>query len=497
MSVRQGLPPRRVSTPLSPAAAAADLANPYRLQAGRAANDASHTASPRHTTQSAAAAAAAGAAPPPPPPQRAVPPQPSHHHHSLRASRTHSPTAVAAATPQRRVPSPSPPPPPPAARRQQQYPQTTRDGTKGETKYPPAVQAALERLAQRLSSTEPQPHQPPPPQHRRRFDSVYDLKTWVAHEFDPNRTGTLGVGEFMCVWLWGHAIARKRYHVVGSSSGGGRGGSAVSPARRRDAGGVAAAAATGGSTFYPPSALPFPPAKVAAVAAFLVGRVLKREADLELLDHRTDAEKRRERLWYGGAAAWRWEEPAVGDAGPSGGVATGGDASSNVLLFTHATLLALRRVFEPFQDVQGGVRFGNISAFLHEVNRDATLRGSLHFTHEDVEAVLDTIVRHVELSLPPAPKWVEPSISFMILLSLVLRFSAAAADRAELSALFNEGLSVFNALAGGGTEEVAQLPIRVLLLAVASASPHSFTDTRAEGVDVSAAVLAPTPLKAW
>ena len=368
-----------------------------------------------------------------------------------------------------------------------------------------------------------------------RHQSVYLLGQWITSTLDPSRTGMLTIGEFMCLWMQGKHVERKRigYATAAPSALGsllpyvhetsatlrphaeyadmpvsGTGlyflqildsiGEAGKPGPAPPQTHNTTLASTMSSTASTTSSAPSRKGKnfstvekLAAVSSLICARIVQRERDLEAVDVRTAEEQKREHLWYGDHASWREQDGDLlgRELPPELDFAEGGGFA-----FTHNLLVRLRYIFEGFQDADGGIRYGKISAFFLSINHDKVLGRALHFTSQDMNDALDSIVSHVEGIIPVGP-WVEPSISFNILLGLVVKLSAAPAQRAEAIAFFNEGMLVFDSLASHEPSE-GFVSVRSVLASLASAAPELFSDT-VNCNDILAAVHCTTPLRAW
>eukprot|EP01059_Diplonema_ambulator_P020135 TRINITY_DN33832_c0_g1_i1.p1 TRINITY_DN33832_c0_g1~~TRINITY_DN33832_c0_g1_i1.p1 ORF type:complete len:304 (+),score=57.05 TRINITY_DN33832_c0_g1_i1:61-972(+) len=233
------------------------------------------------------------------------------------------------------------------------------------------------------------------------YNTLNSLRGWINSELDPNRTGYLGVGEFMCLW------------VMGSDEEGAHPGGVLAEDVK---------------------------AKVAAVAAAVAARVLTKESFVEVISGGKEVGRD---VWYGRNAGWRGRNPALDGDGCR-------RTTSNRL--NHVNLVVMRRIFEEYEEIHapGTIRFGAISGFLTAVSHHPQLSRAFYLPPSTINAILDDLVKHTAASLPAGP-WTEPTFPFITLLSLVFKHTSQGSKPAAL-AFFNTGLTVFHTLSNPHTD---------------------------------------------
>ncbi|KAJ9447066.1 hypothetical protein DIPPA_12188 [Diplonema papillatum] len=383
-------------------------------------------------------------------------------------------------------------------------------------------QAPLSDLAERLSL-----------RHR----SLQAVRSWLTAELDPNRTGQLGVTEFVCLWMTG--IQFPAGDAAALAEGGGAAGAEGADPSAAAYGGLCPGCAGRRGGAAPGEAQAS--RKAAAVAAYMVARLVKREWDLELLDPGRSGAPPAEKLWYGPAAQRRRRSPER-NADRQPPASRGAQAHrrglreppvgaerEGLLELTPAFFVAARTLAQDCEDVDGSLRFGSVSGFAtalpnflrgfpflvpgNATPRPADLRlagngggggggvasesqvrhlhrwaGALCLPPAGVHSVLDDLVAHAEATLPPGA-WSEPAFPFLVVLSLVLKHAARPPEKEGFLRTFNDGVALFRALLQQNRQQLQQrqaeaasaaegdrLSIRVLLRALALSAPNTFPD---------------------
>ena len=288
--------------------------------------------------------------------------------------------------------------------------------------------AAIEDLGERLG---------------REYNTLSELKKHIISVMDPNRTGMIGVGEWMCIWMKGRAIERKRNTEGMRELMGGK---------RKDHKQTAMAV---------------------AVASYIASRTVKKEYELELVDDRSFTEKQLSNLWYGDAAVWRTQQRHQHSDLPTT------TSLGYELLFTHKMLVDVRSVFQDYEDGDSidTIRFGAVAAFLNEIRHNPSLGPVLSLTSTEIHLMLDDLVSMTRRSLEPEPSsssWVEPSFPFVTIFSLLIKHVTAVDQQEAVVSFIKKGLLLFNELS---VQTPNAAPIRTLITLLASRSPQSFRDS--------------------
>eukprot|EP01060_Flectonema_neradi_P006150 TRINITY_DN14112_c0_g1_i1.p1 TRINITY_DN14112_c0_g1~~TRINITY_DN14112_c0_g1_i1.p1 ORF type:complete len:315 (+),score=56.98 TRINITY_DN14112_c0_g1_i1:179-1123(+) len=292
----------------------------------------------------------------------------------------------------------------------------------------------------------------------REFGTLKELKNFIISEMDPNRTGMIGVGEWMCVWMRGRAIERKRGNDAMRELMGGR------PRNHKQC------------------------VMAAAVASYVAAMVVKKEYEMELVDDRTFAEKQHCNLWYGDAATWRTKNHHR----PSVNHQLNNTSGGNGLLFTHKMLVEMRSIFQDFEDGDSvdTIRFGSVSAYLTEIRHNPILGPLLSLSAVELNQMLDDLVVMARRSLDPTAadgtSWVEPSFPFITIFSLIIKHVTTVDHRDAVVSFMKKGLILFKELS---VHTPNAAPIRTLISMLATTSPQSFRDSGSSSFSV--------PRQAW
>eukprot|EP01062_Namystynia_karyoxenos_P016391 TRINITY_DN15982_c0_g1_i1.p2 TRINITY_DN15982_c0_g1~~TRINITY_DN15982_c0_g1_i1.p2 ORF type:complete len:491 (+),score=172.79 TRINITY_DN15982_c0_g1_i1:91-1563(+) len=257
--------------------------------------------------------------------------------------------------------------------------------------YPPAPRPVVRPMVRKTLCVEKQVPRPDGFATRdfarrlnKSFHRLEDLRNYICSQFDPNRSGFIGLGDFVCLWFKNHRLRHRRSYaqqlqVMGKEQ--------------------------------PKRVLPVHTAAVAAVAAALASRTLQREQ--ANMDSRRAAPP--PRPWWGdlddggtGGACWR------GDSGRRA-VARGGgqqtassdftprrDGDGDWVFVTPGLVLKLRGVFKGYDENDGSnpadasmhIRFGLVTHFLQRLRADPDLGPFFAMTHLEIGRFLNDLVRH-------------------------------------------------------------------------------------------------------
>eukprot|EP00756_Hemistasia_phaeocysticola_P056958 Hpha_TRINITY_DN3359_c0_g1::TRINITY_DN3359_c0_g1_i1::g.172434::m.172434 len=238
------------------------------------------------------------------------------------------------------------------------------------------------------------------------FSTLSELRHYIESLFDPCCSGFIGLGDFLCLWFKKKPWTSRRSY----------------------------ADQLGLMGVSPPAVIPQQSVVlIAAVAAALGTHTLQRDmqrtdADTRFSDlnfGRYRDELRKSGVWYGG---WGWRKPIpippvkppekerdeeAGKGNPQlllmlkDGAARRHAQDRGKVHFSPYVLYRLREFFDKYDENDGStpgdatahIRFGMVSSFLFEIGNDPELGPFFALKQEEVQALLNDLVRHANDSM--------------------------------------------------------------------------------------------------
>eukprot|EP01062_Namystynia_karyoxenos_P034978 TRINITY_DN25625_c0_g1_i1.p1 TRINITY_DN25625_c0_g1~~TRINITY_DN25625_c0_g1_i1.p1 ORF type:complete len:536 (+),score=155.64 TRINITY_DN25625_c0_g1_i1:106-1713(+) len=233
------------------------------------------------------------------------------------------------------------------------------------------------------------------------FTSLSALQAHIDAEFDPCRTGFIGLGDFLCLWFKRRTLTARRPYIV----------------------------QLGVMGLQPPVCVQRQhTVMVAAVAAALGAHCILRDMERTEADTRFSelnfagerAALERAGVWYGG---WSWRDKPPLPQDPAPPDKSGGDPQLARMLrdpdakrheldgqqvyFTPFLLYKLRSHFEKYDENDGGnpadatahIRFGMVASFLYDIAHDSDLGPYFAMTGGEMGSFLNDLVRHANDSM--------------------------------------------------------------------------------------------------
>eukprot|EP01065_Artemidia_motanka_P026105 TRINITY_DN31011_c0_g1_i1.p1 TRINITY_DN31011_c0_g1~~TRINITY_DN31011_c0_g1_i1.p1 ORF type:complete len:523 (+),score=161.22 TRINITY_DN31011_c0_g1_i1:61-1569(+) len=221
----------------------------------------------------------------------------------------------------------------------------------------------------------------------KQFHRLSDLRNYISQQFDPNRSGLIGLGDFMCLWFKNYRLRHHRSYAA--------------QLRVMD-------------KPQPPRAAAAHREAVAAVAAALAARTLQ----VEQRNVESGRRPAQPRPWWGDAddeadggvaAAWRGPHgrravarERVSKRGDCVDTAVRHDADGDWVSVTPGMLVRLRQLFDRYNENDGSnpsdvsmhIRFGHVAHFLQTLRCDETLGPFFAMTHLEIGRFLNDLVRH-------------------------------------------------------------------------------------------------------